>query len=252
MGRHTLHVINGSHPCATVQRAYETKGIPVHLVEYPPALHAPLLKLRFGVRRVPLLVLPSGEQVPGSRRILQRLEALQPEPPLYPKSHIAAIEEAERWGDEVLQDAARIIFWGGARTYPSALASFQAGSKLPKIPSPLMRLFSPLIIAGEERLNEVTPEKVRAALQALPDHLDQIGRFHNADAFGASTPTAADLQIGSSLQLMRAVEDIRPMIDSHPFAREVARWLPAAPGSIPSGAFPAEWLPQRSPAGPAS
>lgn len=243
MARHTLHMINGSHPCATVQRAYEIKGIPLHLVEYPPPLHVPFMRLRFGTKRVPLLVLPSGEKVPGSRRILQRLEALQPEPPLYPKPHLAAIEDAERWGDEVLQDAARTIFWGAARFEPGALTDFQAGSKLPKFPSIVMRFTAPVIIAGEERLNGVTPDKVRAALAELPAHLDQLGRFHQADAFGASTPTAADLQIGASLQLLRAIEDIRPMIDSHPFARDVARWLPASPGSIPAGALPADWLP---------
>lgn len=244
MAKHTLHVINGSHPCAAVLRAYELKGIPVRVREYMPPLHAPIMRARFGSGRVPLLVLPGGERVPGSRRIMQRLEALQPEPPLYPRAHVAAIEEAERWGDEVLQGEARMMFWGAVRFQPNALASFQAGSRLPKFPSPMVRLIAPLVIAGEERLNQITTEKVRAALAALPEYLDQIGRFHQADAFGAATPTAADLQIGSSLQLMRAIEDVRPMIDSHPFAREVARWLPAAPGSVPAGSLPADWLPQ--------
>ncbi len=238
--RHTLHVINGSHPCAAVLRAMELKGIDVKIVEYMPPFHAALLKMRFGYRRVPVLVMDGGEVVRGSRQIMQRLEAIQPYPQLYPREHIAAIETAERWGDDVLQPAARRLFWLAMRGNPKALASFQAGSHLPSLPKPIVGLFAPVIIAGEYRLNGITAAKLDQHLAEFPEFFDRLDAFHADGAFGTTTPTGADLQIGSSLQLLRAIEDLRPLIDAHPLAREIARWLPASPGSVPAGALDKE------------
>ncbi|MFT4036204.1 MAG: glutathione S-transferase [Patulibacter sp.] len=238
--RHTLHVVHGSHPCAAVLRGFELKGIDVRLAEYLPPLHPLILKLRFGTTRVPLLRLASGELVPGSRRIMQRLDALQPAPPLYPRDRIAAVEAADRWGDEVLQAAARRLLWGAVKASPGALASFQAGSRLPSAPAPVVRLVAPLIVKGEARMNAITADALRADAAQLPTMLAQLKAFHADGAFGTETPTAADLQIGSSLQVLRAVEDLRPTIDADPLAREIARWLPPAPGSVPKGALDAE------------
>jgi glutathione S-transferase len=240
--RPTLHVINGSHPCAAVLRAMELKGIDVKLVEYIPPTHAPLLQLRFKVRRLPVLVLESGEVIAGSRRIMQRLDAMQPYPQLYPPEQIAAIEEAERWGDEILQTAARRILWIGIKYSPGSLASFSAGSKLPSVPGFLTTLIAPLVVAGESRLNGITEERVRGDLRSLPGLLDRLAEFEASGAFGTTTPTGADLQIGASLQLLRSFDDLRPLIDSHPQAREIARWLPTSPGRIPAGALPPEML----------
>jgi glutathione S-transferase len=248
---HTLHVVNGSHPCAAVLRGFELKGIDVRIAEYMPPLHPALLRLRFGSSRVPLLKLSTGEVIPGSRRIMQRLDALQPDPPLYPREHIAAVEEADRWGDEVLQAAARRLLWAAFRGSPGALASFQAGSKLPSTPGPVVRLVAPLIITIEHRMNAVTPEATAADAAALPGMLAKLQEFSDDGAFGTANPTAADLQIGSSLQLLRAMEDLRPIIDANPLAREIARWLPPTPGSVPKGALAAELVEFASAAQPA-
>jgi glutathione S-transferase len=238
--RHTLHVINGSHPCAAVLRSLELKGIDVRLVEYMPPLHAPLMKLRFGDRHIPVLRLQGGEVVRGSRKIMQRLEAIQPYPELYPHDRIAAIEAAERWGDEVLQGLARRLMWTAIAGSPRALASFQAGSRLPSLPRVVVGAVAPVIVAAERRLNGITPERVAADAAALPVLLEQLDDFHASGAFGTNTPTGADLQIGASLQLLRAIDDLRPLIDGHEIAREVARWLPTSPGRIPAGALPKE------------
>lgn len=240
--RHTLHVINGSHPCAAVLRALELKGIDVRIVEYLLPFHPPLLKLRFGYSHVPVLVLPGGEVIRGSRPIMQRLEAVQPEPPLYPREHIQAIEEAERWGDEVLQMAARRLLWTAVGGSPKSLSSFQAGSRLPGLPGPIIGLIAPAVVAAERRMHGVTPERVREAASSLTTMFDRIEEFHAAGAFGTSIPTGADLQIGASLQLIRAIDDLRPLVDRHEHAREIARWLPTSPGRVPGGAFPAEYL----------
>ena len=44
----TLYVVNGSHPCATVERALQLKGIPYKIVEFPPPMHMAAMKLLFG------------------------------------------------------------------------------------------------------------------------------------------------------------------------------------------------------------
>ena len=78
-----LYVVHGSHPCATVQRALEMKGLPYRVVELPPPMHAALQRVRFGGRTVPA-TLESGEKLSGSRAIMRRLEELAPEPSLLP------------------------------------------------------------------------------------------------------------------------------------------------------------------------
>src|SRR5829696_2024344 len=126
---HVLHVIHGSHPCATVKRALELKRQPYRVVEYPPMLHVPLLWWRFRHARVPVLVLGGGEEVAGSGAILRRLDALVPEPPLFPADPAARtrVEEAERWGDEVLQEAPRRLFWAGIVRRPEAIVGYGEG-----------------------------------------------------------------------------------------------------------------------------
>ena len=54
-------------------------------------------------------MLVDGEPVHGSRAILARLEELVPEPVLYPSD---AVREAERWGEQELQDLGRRLPWG--------------------------------------------------------------------------------------------------------------------------------------------
>ena len=49
-------------------------------------------------------LLVNGEPVHTSRAILARLEELAPDPTLYPEPIADAVREAERWGDEELQD----------------------------------------------------------------------------------------------------------------------------------------------------
>ena len=94
-----LYVVNGSHPCATVERALQLKGIPYKIVEFPPPMHMAAMKVLFGQRTVPGLKL-DGEKISGSRAILRRLDTLQPEPPLYPADpgQRASVEQAEALG----------------------------------------------------------------------------------------------------------------------------------------------------------
>ena len=106
----TLYVVYGSHPCATAARALDLKGIAYRTVELPPPAHAAIMRVLFGRRTVPGIRFEDGEKVSGSRAILRHLDERVPEPPLLPAdaAERARVLEAERWGDEVLQSAARL------------------------------------------------------------------------------------------------------------------------------------------------
>src|SRR5688572_22543743 len=190
-----LYMVHGSHPCTTVARALELKGIPYKTVELPPPMHAPIQRLLFGARTVPGLRL-DGEKLTGSRRILRRLDELRPDPPLYPADpeQRERVEQAEAWGDDVLQPLARRLLWFAMKGRPGALVSYSENSKL-KLPTPMVRLSAPMIIRGECALNDVSEPAVRADLEALPGHLDRIDAWIEEGVLGGDAPNAADLQI---------------------------------------------------------
>jgi glutathione S-transferase len=87
----------------------EHKGIEHKVVNLVPGTHAALLRpLGFRHGTVPALRL-DGRRVQGSRAISRALEEAQPEPPLFPADpqERIRVEEAERWGDHILQMAPR-------------------------------------------------------------------------------------------------------------------------------------------------
>jgi glutathione S-transferase len=211
------------------------KGFEYDLTELPPGMHAAHQRLRFGRRTVPALK-ADGQKVSGSREIMRWLEARRPEPPLWPTdaAQRAKVEEAEAWGEEVFQSVPRRMIWWALRQRPEAMPSFLAKSKLP-VPAWAARLSAPLTTAIEFRLNDVTEEGVRADVAALPDHLARIERYLDEGVLGSETPNAADLQIGSTLALLRTFEDLRPQIDASPAGALASRWFADYPGSVPAG-----------------
>ncbi|MFM9139229.1 MAG: glutathione S-transferase N-terminal domain-containing protein, partial [Solirubrobacterales bacterium] len=141
-----LYVVNGSHPCVTVEKALQLKHLPYSVVELPPPAHMAVMKLRFGKRTVPGIEI-DGEKISGSREILRRLDLIVPEPPLFPAdaSGRAAVEEAEAWGDDILQPMVRRLLWPTFKARPELLAAYSEGSKLPPIPAPVLKASAPLI-----------------------------------------------------------------------------------------------------------
>jgi glutathione S-transferase len=249
-----LYVVHGSHPCRAVARALEIKGVPFKAVEYPPPLHAPVQRLRFGGRTVPSIIFEGGEKLSGSVAIMHRLEELVPEPPLYPSDpdQRAAVLEAERWGDEVLQPIGRRVLWPALGRNPRAMPSYLEGSTLPKLPGPVVVASAPLIVRTERRLNDATDEALRADLGALPSHLDHVDALIADGVIGGEPPNGADLQIVSTLRLLMTVADIRPLIEGRPAGELTLRLFPHHQGEIPAGTLPAEWLPQNAPSSAAS
>jgi glutathione S-transferase len=237
---HKLYIIHGSHPCVTAERALQLKGQPYELHEMAPALHAPEQWLRFRKTTVPALVLGSGEEIVGSRAICHRLDELVPEPRLLPQDDAARarVLEAEKWGDEVLQPAARRLFWVGVRARPDAVASYSEGSRLP-LPAFAQRLAIPAISRIAAWRNRADVEQARIDLAALPGWLDQVDAWIAEGVIGGSEPNAADLQISTSVRFASTFGDVRPMMEGRPALALALRLFPAYAGHMPAGALPA-------------
>jgi glutathione S-transferase len=233
---HTLYVIHGSHPCAAVERAFALKGVPYRRVELPPPAHVVHQRVRFGVRTVPALRPATGDKVTGSRPILRWLERVAPEPPLFPADPAAraAVEAAEAWGDETYQPIARRVLWPAFARAPRAMASYQAGARVP-IPTPLLLALAPVVTRIERRLNDATDARMRADLDALPGHLDHVDGWLAAGVLGGAAPNAADLQIAATSRLLLTIEDLEPLFAGRPAREHALRLFEAAPGRVPAG-----------------
>jgi glutathione S-transferase len=240
-----LHVIAASHPCVCVEAALELKGVDYRRVELPPLLHRPIQRLRYGRPTVPGMTLEDGERVIGSVAILRRLEERIPEPPLYPSDSVArkTVEEAEIWGDEVLQMAVRRIQGALLRRRPSAFVSYAQASALP-IPGWLIRVNAPIAVRVHYVwLVGATDEVVREDLVALPGYLDHVDRLIEDGTIGGERPNAADLQIGASVRQLTAIADLEALLAGRP-ALALTRHFPQMVGQIPAGTTPSDWLPQ--------
>jgi glutathione S-transferase len=237
-----LYVIPASHPSRTAWKMLEYKGIPFKRRDLIPVVSKGMLRAAgFPGVTVPALKL-DGERVQGSREIARALDRVQPEPPLFPADAAAraAVEEAETWGDEVLQPLVRRVLWNGMRRDRKALRSYSEGAKLGVPVGVAVRTSAP-IVAMSARFNEATDEQVRADIAALPATVQRVDDWIAAGVIGNDEPNAADFQIGSSLCLLLTIEDVRPAIDSRPAGKLARRIDPEYPGHMPP-ILPVEWL----------
>jgi glutathione S-transferase len=240
--RAKLYVVSASHPCWAVARALELKRIEFKRVEWPPTMHVPMQRLRFGQGTVPGLVI-DGEKVIGSRRIMQRLDELVPEPRLYPSEPQARarVEEIDRWGDEILQALARRLVWWALRNNPATIISYGQDSRLP-FPDSVTRALAPVIARVEWLINHVSDESARRDVEALPGHLELVDGWIAEGPLGQEVPNAADLQIGSSIALLYTQEDLHALLADRPAVTLARRQFARFPGHVPAGTLPAAWL----------
>jgi glutathione S-transferase len=243
-----LYVVTASHPCWAVKRALELKGIPYKRVELPVTMHVPLQRLRFSQGTVPGLIL-DGEKLIGSRAIMHRLDELRPEPALYPTDpeDRERVEEADRWGDELMQSLARRLAWWTLRANPRASVSYGEDSTLP-LPDFLAAGLTPLISRLEWRINDVSDDVVRRDLQELPGHLDRVDAWIADGVIATSEPNAPALQILSSLALLNTMADVRPLLEGRPSHDATLALFGDFPGHVPQDTLPAAWVPSPTPA----
>jgi glutathione S-transferase len=241
--RLTLYVMPGSHPCETVEAALRLKGLEYDRVDLLPGISPFHQLLRFGRRTVPGLRVDSYKVV-GSPLILRTLDGLAHDPPLYPADPAAraAVEEAERWGDEQLQEAARWALIHCITQDPVAAQSFTEESSLPKLPMAVAAPFTRAVFRAEQSILGGGVAGAEGWMGELPRLLDHVDELIADGTIGGDPPNAADLQIAASIALMLKLEDLRPRIEGRPAGQLARRLFPHQVGSIPAGALPEQWL----------
>ena len=241
-----LYAVPASHPCAAVEAGLRLKDIAYERVDMLPLTQRAVGRLTYGGSTVPGLRI-DGERLVGSRAILRRLDELVPDPALYPAelARRKAVIEAETWGDETLQPIPRLLAYALMVRSPRQMQSYAGEAKLP-LPQWMARPSIPTIGRLLLRLNGAGDDTLRAALGALPGHLDRVDAWIAEGLLGGSHPNAADLQIGSSIQLLMSYGDVAPLIADRATAR-LTRYFPPLVGSVGPGVLPADWIP--APAG---
>src|SRR6201994_2709845 len=173
-----LYVIPASHPATTAALMLDFKGIPYKRTDLMPVISKGALRAaRFPRITVPALKI-EGEKVQGSREIARALDRIQPDPPLFPADpdRRAAVEDAERFGDEELQHPIRQLLWWGFKHDKAPLRSYSEGAHI-GLPIGLAMKTAAPIIALSARFNEADDANAQAALAALPGLLDRVDAF---------------------------------------------------------------------------
>jgi len=232
----TLYVIHGSHPCASVEAGLRLKGLEYRTVYVQFGLSSLTQTVRFGKRTVPGLTV-GPQRVSGSRLILRALDGLVPDPPLVPSDPQlrAAVDEADLWGDDVLQDQVRWIAVDAIRREPSVALDY--GSKsAPPLPAAAIPAASRALFITEMTLVGAPPDRVRNEyLPALPGHLDHVDELIADGVLGGDQVNVADCQVAGSIRLLQTFEDLREAIDARPCGQLARRLCPEYDGSMPRG-----------------
>jgi glutathione S-transferase len=239
----TVHVLPPSHPCAAVEAALKLKGLDYERVELEAGRHGEEMERLYGEgnRTVPGLLI-DGEPVHGSNAILERLDQLVAEPPLFPGDLGDAVPAAARWGDEELQDLGRRLPWGALHFRPESMGTLGGAGPL----DPAGTDFAIRYVRASWKYHGITAERLAADLASLPGKLDRVDALIAKGVLGGEQPNAADLQIGATLSVLLVVGDVCPLIEGRPAEQLARRFFEDRPGLVPAGAFPAGWVPTPS------
>ncbi len=237
-----LYGIALSHPVLGVRGMLDRKRLTYRYVELLGGAHPlALLALRFTRATVPAMRLADGRRVQGSLAIAKALEELVPTPSLYPSEPAAraAVHEAERWGEAILQPVPRrLIRWGLRHHLDQRRWFADVASPLPA-PALMGILLTPVvpIFVRQAGAND---ERVQRDLVELPGLLDKVDCLLESGVIGGEELGAADFQIASSVRVLIAMQDVSRLVTGRPaesFARRVVPDYPEVPATLP-----ADWL----------
>ena len=220
-----------SHPSFAAELMLKRKGIEVRRVDLVAAIHKPIVRAAgFPAPTVPAVFL-DGQRLQGTATIARALDALVPEPRLWPDD--PAVEQAERWGDIVLQPAARRLTWAALERNRSTLGTFLVDARL-GIPTDLaVRAAAPVVWLAS-RFNHATDAALKRDLAAIPGRLDHVEALIADGVIGGQEPNVADYQIATSLRLLMTLDDLRPDIQGRPAGKLALHVVPDFPGRIPA------------------
>jgi glutathione S-transferase len=181
---------------------------------------------------VPALKL-DGRRIQGSTSIARELEAMRPEPPLYPADPEARrrIEEAERWGDTEFQPVPRRIFrWALARD-PGLRAwlarqdgALPAPALAARVTGPVSRYYAWAVRA--------TDAQVRRDIAHLPSMLDRVDELVAERLITTGKPNAATFQIMCTVRSLLGFSDFEEQVGARSFAPLARRLFPEYPTAM--------------------
>ncbi len=213
------------------------KGLEYERIDFKPGEHVPKMQEIYGEGNytVPGMLF-DGEPIHGSVAIMQRLEAVAPEPTLYPSEEV---REAEIWGDEQLQPLGRSLAWGALHFRPEALGTYAGGEPLDGPGTD----FAIKYVHGSWIYHKITAERLHEDLAGLPPKLAHVEDLGARGLLGDESPTAAGLQIGATIRVLLTLGDLHPLLSGSAGERCARKFFPPHPGRMPAGAFPAGWVP---------
>jgi glutathione S-transferase len=232
--------VPGSHPVRSAELMLGYKGIEFTRRDLPNMTHRMILPLmRYRGSTVPVMKL-DGRRISGTMKIARALDALRPEPPLFPADR-TAVEGAEAWADAALQDGVRQLARWAAAKDADGMASFLEGAKL-HVPEHVVRRTLPVIRPAIVMQMRMPDETARACLEALPGQLDRVDALLAEGVIGGEQPNAADFQIAPCVRLMLCFDQLREHIDARPAGRHARALVPRYPGRF-GRVLPDAWLP---------
>jgi len=163
-----------SHYNEKARWALDHKGIPHTRRSLLPGLHLPAVAMRTGQKKVPVLIL-DGKAIPDSTRIIEALEALQPDPPLYPKDPADRKRalEMEDYFDEELGPHLRRAFFSAVLTDTDYAAKFLSEGTLERTRRFYRAIFPAMRLAMKVDMG-INPESTARSKERTAAALDRI------------------------------------------------------------------------------
>jgi glutathione S-transferase len=244
-----LYVIPGSHACRSAMLMLEHKGLAYRTIELPTGMHPFLLRgLGFAGNRESIRLIDgaapadlalldrlgtvpalrtSERRVQTNREIARFLEREYPEPPLFPADdrRRRAVEEAECWGDEALQMAARRVGLATASRGLDAMHRRAADGRL----GPLLSRSGPVRAVASRmagRSFRAGTGNEAALVAAIPPMLDKVDAWIEEGVLGSPELNVADYMIVPSLALLSYRPELGVQIAERPAGALLDRLLP--------------------------
>ena len=217
------------------------KGVEFTRLDLPNMSHKLILPLmRYRGSTVPVITI-EGRRVSGTMKIARALEALVPEPPLFPAEDRATIEGAEAWADSVLQDGVRQMARWATGKDKESMSTFLVGPVM-GIPERVMR--ARCRCCGPASRCRCAPPTTppRPAWRRCRASSDRVDALLAEGVIGGERPNAADFQIAPSVSLALCFDQLRPFIEDRPAGRHARKLVPDFPGRFKE-VFPPQWLP---------
>jgi glutathione S-transferase len=237
----TLYGIPPSAPTRTVRLMLEHKGLEYKMVWLLVGIHPFLVRTRgFRGTTVPAMKI-DGQRLQNSRQMSRAIDEASPDPALFPSDPElrSEVEEAERWGEEELQQVARrIITWLSVhRPESRVIIARDASVPLPR--------FAAWINAPAARklANRVDADQlIGDAIADAPKAFDHADELISRGVIGGDRPNAADFQVATSLRSLMTIQDLRPATNGHPASDLAMRLVPEYGSDFPAGLLPEEML----------